>query len=44
MRWETFSRLVLAGRAAQEAGDAIVLRKMGVGLARIIAGRTRRAA
>jgi hypothetical protein len=44
MRWETFSRLVLAGRAAQEAGDAIVLGKMGAGLARIIAGRTRRAA
>jgi hypothetical protein len=35
MRWETFSRLVLAGRAAQEEGDSIILGKLGAGLARI---------
>ena len=35
MRWETFSRLVLAGRAAQEEADYIMLHQLGVGLARI---------
>jgi hypothetical protein len=35
MRWATFSRLVLAGRAAQEEVDAIVLHQLGIGLARI---------
>ena len=35
MRWATFSRLVLAGRAAQEEADYIVLGKLGAGLARI---------
>jgi hypothetical protein len=35
MRWGTFSRLVLAGRAAQEEADWIVIRKLGAGLARI---------
>jgi hypothetical protein len=35
MRWETFSRLVLAGRVAAEEADYIVLRKLGAGLAQI---------
>jgi hypothetical protein len=35
MRWATFSRLVLEGRAAQEAGDRIAFRKMGLALASI---------
>ena len=42
MRWATFSWLVLAGRAAQEAGDMIVLGHLGRGLERIMAGRKRR--
>jgi hypothetical protein len=36
MRWTTFSRLVLAGRSAQEEGDIIMLGKLGAGLARIM--------
>jgi hypothetical protein len=35
MRWDTFSRLVLAGREAQERGDAILLRRLGRALASI---------
>jgi hypothetical protein len=42
MRWATFSRLVLAGRSAQEAGDHIVGAKLGAGLARIQAMHHRR--
>jgi hypothetical protein len=41
MRWETFSRLVLAGRAAQEEGDMIMLGKLGAALV-AIQGRHRR--
>jgi hypothetical protein len=43
MRWATFSRLVLAGREAQEAGDYIVLAKLGAGLAQIQAKQRRHA-
>jgi hypothetical protein len=41
MRWATFSRLVLAGREAQEAGDRIILGRLGRALASIQAGRRR---
>ena len=44
MRWETFSRLVLAGRAAAEEADYIVLGKLGAGLARIQGMHRRRRA
>jgi hypothetical protein len=44
MRWATFSRFVLAGRAAQEAGDMIVLGHLGRGLARIMAEPQKRQA
>lgn len=36
MRWATFSRLVLAGRAAQEEADRIILGRLGVQLASIM--------
>jgi hypothetical protein len=31
MRWDTFSRLVLAGRAAQDGGDRIDARQARLG-------------
>jgi hypothetical protein len=44
MRWETFSRLVLAGRDAQDTADGMMLASLSAGLASIQAGRRRRRA
>jgi hypothetical protein len=41
MRWNTFSRLVLEGREAQEQGDWLFLKGFSAGLARIIDKRRR---
>lgn len=42
MRWATFSRLVLMGRAAQEHGDLIVLGRFGVEVERLMSACERR--
>ena len=43
MRWNTFSRLVLAGREASNTADAIMNYRLGQALEAIIGGRERRA-
>ena len=39
MRWDTFSRLVLEGRKAQETGDRMVLAGLSRDLARLLGDR-----